>query len=63
MGVVSSSPLKKNSILTTTPNMDARKKVLKSLGSIFSFGAKRLTTQNRIAAPPTRNAIKPNGFM
>lgn len=53
IGVVSSSPFKKKSILITTPKKAAKIKVIKSFSAIFSLGKNAVTSQNNAVAPAT----------
>ena len=61
MGVDIFKPLKKKSILITIPNSAHATNLGQSFRSIFSQGLKRLTSQNKTAAPVTRSKIKPKG--
>ena len=60
MGVESSMPLKKQSMLTTMPKSAQSSILGTSARSIFCCGIKRLTNQNKIAAPKRRTCTKPN---
>ena len=59
MGVESSIPLKKQSMFITIPKSAQSSIFGKSARSIFCCGIKRLTSQNKLAAPKRRTCTKP----
>ena len=61
MGEVMLRPLKKVSMFRATPKKAAAIMRGKSLRSIFSFGVKSQTSQNKIVEPPTRSKDKSVG--
>jgi hypothetical protein len=59
IGVESSNPLKKDSILILAPKIAANTRLFQSFFSIFSALIKREEIQNNSAAPPVLRNIKP----